>query len=158
MQFFGPNLPKKGSHFPSKTDKIDTTIELVFVSNFTLDKQFRIFGPTLPKKVRYLWSKTEKVSNIIEFRIFELVLVPKFHLKWQFGFFWPDLPKKGFSGLEQKKWQLHIFYIILDIQISLVQISAQTDDFNFLDQICPKRYFQSKTEKWTSPLNSAYLN
>ena len=56
--FFGPNFPKKVSYFQFKTDKIDTTIkvcifELVFVSNFTLNKQFRIFGPNLPKKDIY---------------------------------------------------------------------------------------------------------
>ena len=45
MRFFGPNLHKKGSPFQSKHDEIDTTIEfrifeLIFVSNFTLNKQF----------------------------------------------------------------------------------------------------------------------
>ena len=39
-------------------DKMDTTIEfcifeLVFVPNFTLNKQFWIFGPNLPKKDIY---------------------------------------------------------------------------------------------------------
>ena len=42
---FWTKFAKKGSYFQSKTDKIDTTIEfcifeLVFVSNFTLNKQF----------------------------------------------------------------------------------------------------------------------
>ena len=41
--------------FQSKTDKMDTTIEfcvfeLVFVSNFTLNKQLWIFGQNLPRK------------------------------------------------------------------------------------------------------------
>ena len=40
---FWIKFAKKGSYFQSKTDKIDTTIEfcifeLVFVSNFTLNK------------------------------------------------------------------------------------------------------------------------
>ena len=48
------------------------------------------------------------------------------------------------------------FYIILNIQISLV--SAQTDNFDFLDQICPKSISSRKQKKWTSHWNSAYLN
>ena len=142
MWLFGPNLPKKGSYFQFKTDKIDTAIELcifelVFVSIFTLNKQFWIFGPNLPKK--HICSKTEKVNTIIDICIFKLILVPNFSLNWQF---WPDLPKKGFSGQNQRKWT----QLILHIQISLMcEISAQTDNFDFLDQIC-RRYFQSKTE------------
>ena len=56
-------------------------------------------------------------------------------------------PKTVFSGLKHHKWTPHIFYIILHIQICLVGNLAQIDNFDFLDQICPKRYFQSKTEK-----------
>ena len=96
------------------------------------------------------------MNIIIEFRLFKLALVPNFSLNWQFWFFWPDLSKKDFSSLKQKKWTSHIFYIILHNSTShifyilkLVQCenSAQTDNFYFLDQICTKRYFQSKTEK-----------
>ena len=52
LQFFGRNLPKKGSYFQSKTDNINTTIEFcifesLFVSNLTLKKQLWIFGPSL---------------------------------------------------------------------------------------------------------------
>ena len=96
---------------------------------------------------RYLWSKTEKVNIIIEFRVFKLVLVPNFSLNWQFGFFWPDLPKKSFSGLKQKKLTPLIFHIILHIQIGLVRNFSSTNNFDFLYQICPERYFQWKTEK-----------
>ena len=65
--------------------------------------------------------KSRKMNIIIEFCIFKLVLVPNFSLSWQLWFFLPDLPRKSFSGLKQKKWRPHIFYIILDIQTSLVQ-------------------------------------
>ena len=71
------------------------------------------------------------MNIVIEFRIFKLVLVPNFSLNWQFRFFWPDFPKRGFSGPKQKKWALHIFYIILPIQISLVEYLARTDNFFF---------------------------
>ena len=81
---FWTKFAKKGSYFQSKTDKIDTTIEfcifeLVFVSNFTLNKQFLIFGNKFALE-RYLWSKTEKLSIIIEFRLSKLFLVPDLSL------------------------------------------------------------------------------
>ena len=96
---------------------------------------------------RYLWSKTEKVNIIIEFRLFKLVLVPNFSLNWQFWFFWPDLPKKGFSGLKQKKWTPHIFYIILHIQISLVRNFSSNWQFWFFGSNLPKKVFPVENRK-----------
>ena len=96
---------------------------------------------------RYLWSKAEKVNIIIEFCIFKLVLVPNFSLNWQFWFFWPDLPKKGFSGLKQKNWTPHIFYIILHIQISLVRYFSSNWQFWFFGPNLPRKLNKSKTEK-----------
>ena len=45
IAIFWTKFAKKGSYFQSKTNKIDTTVEfcifeLVFVSNFTLNRQF----------------------------------------------------------------------------------------------------------------------
>ena len=96
---------------------------------------------------RYLWSKTEKVNIIIEFRLFKLVLVPNFSLNWQFWFFWPDLPKKGFSGLKQKKWTPHIFYIILHIQISLVWNFSANWQFLLFGSNLHKKLFPVKNGK-----------
>ena len=84
IAIFWTKFAKQGSYFQSKTDKIDTTIkfyifELVFVSNFTLYKQFWMFGPDSPRKISMV--KTEKLNIIIEFRLFKLVLVPNFSLK-----------------------------------------------------------------------------
>ena len=150
MRFFGPNLPTKGSYFPSKTDKIDTIkfciFELVFVLNFNLNKQFWIFWTKFTQE-RYLCSKTEKVNIIIEFHIFKLVLVPNFCLNSQFWFFWSELPKKGFSGLKQKKWTPHIFYIILHIQISLVRNFSSNWQFWFFEPNLPKRVFSVENRK-----------
>ena len=95
MRLFGPNLHKKGSSFQSKNDEIDTTIEfcifeLIFVSNFTLNKQFWFdLRLNLPKKDIY--GQKQKVNIITEFRIFKLVLAPNSSLNWQFLFFWPRL-------------------------------------------------------------------
>ena len=84
---------------------------------------------------------------IIELHIFKLVLVPNFRFNWQFRFFWPDLPKKGFSGLKQKKWTPHIFYIILHIQISLVRNFSSNWQFWFFGPNLPKKVFPVKTRK-----------
>ena len=92
-------------------------------------------------------KKTEKVNITIEYRLFKLVLVPNFSSNWQFWFFWPDLPKNGFSGLKQKKWTLHTFYIILHTQISLVRNFNSNWQFWFFGPNLPKKVFQSKTEK-----------
>ena len=82
MRFFGPNCPKRVSYFQSKTDKIDTItefciFELVFVSNFTLNK-FHFEQTVLNFRTKFAqerdgWSKTGKLSIIIEFRLFKLV-------------------------------------------------------------------------------------
>ena len=69
IAIFWTKFAKKGSYFQSKTDKIDTTIEfcifeLVFVSNFTLNKQFWIFGPNLPKKDIYGQKQKKWTSSL----------------------------------------------------------------------------------------------
>ena len=97
---------------------------------------------------RYLCSKTEKVNIIIEFRIFKLVLVPNFSLNWQFWFFLTRFTQKGFfSGLKQKKWTPHIFYIILHIQISLVRNFSSNWQFWFFGPNLPKKVFPVENRK-----------
>ena len=68
----------------------------------------------------------------------------------------PSFTKNCVSGIKQKKWTpLNSAYSTC----SRYQISAQTDNFNFLDQICPKRVFAVlNRKKWTESLNSAYSN
>ena len=73
----------KFAYFQSKTVKIDTTIEccifeLVFVSNFTLNKQFWIFEPNLPNK-DISGQKQKKWTYLAN--LFKWVLVPNFSLK-----------------------------------------------------------------------------
>ena len=90
---------------------------------------------------RYFRSKTGKVSIIVEFGIFKLVLVPNFCLNSQFWSFCPDLLKKSFSGLKQKKWTPHIFYIILHIQINLVRNFSSNWQFWFFGPHLSKKLF-----------------
>ena len=75
------------------------------------------------------------------------LLVPNFCFNWQFWFFWPDLSKKVFSGLKQKKWTPHIFYIILHIQISLVWNFSLNWQFWFLGLKLSKKVFLVKNWK-----------
>ena len=58
IAIFGTKFAKNDSYCQPKTGKIDTIIEfcifqLVFLSDFTLHKQFWIFGPNLLKKDIY---------------------------------------------------------------------------------------------------------
>ena len=57
---------------------------------------------------------------------------------WQFG---ANLPKKGASSEKAKKWTATLK------DYKSYQISASTDNFDFLDQICQKRVFPIKNKK-----------
>ena len=151
MQLFGPNLLKRVAIFSlkHKINRHHHWILHIWVSlciKFHFEQIILNFCTKFAQE-RYLWSKTEKLNIIIEFRLFKLVLVPNFSLNWQFWFFWPDLPKKGFSGLKQKKWTPHIFYIILHIQISLVRNFSSNWQFWFFGPNLPKKVFPIKNRK-----------
>ena len=79
--------------------------------------------------------------------LIQISLGTKFQLKLTILIFWPDLPKKGFSGLKQKKWTPHIFYIILHIQISLVRNFSSNWQFWFFGPNLPKKVFPVKNRK-----------
>ena len=150
LRFFGPNLPKRAAIFSLKQinrhHRWILHIRISLCIEFNFEQTILNFWTKFAQE-RYLWSKTEKLNIIIEFRLFKLVLVPNFSLNWQFWFFWPDLPKKGFSGLKQKKWTPHIFYIILHIQISLVRNFSSNWQFWFFGPNLPKKVFPVKNRK-----------
>ena len=112
IHFFGPNLLKNVSCFQSKTDKIHITIEfcifeLVFLSNFTLNKfHFEFLNQIFPRRVFMV--------EFIEFHMIELVLVPNFSLNWQFCCFGRDLPKKVFP-VENRKSEHHYGFYIFEL-------------------------------------------
>ena len=147
--FFGPNLPKKGSYFQFKTDKIDTTIkvcifELVFVSISHWTNNLEFSDQTCPRRIFMVKNrKSERHHWILHIQI---NLGTKFQLK-QFWFFGPDLPQKGFSGLKQKKWTPNIFYITLHIQISLVRNFSSNWQFLFFGPNLPKTVFPVENRK-----------
>ena len=106
---------------------------------------FEFLDQVYPRKI--FMAKKETVNINIEFGISTLVLVPDFCLNWKFWFFWPDLPWKSFSGLKQKKWAPHIFYIILHIQSSLVRNFSLNWQFWFFWPNFPKKVFPVKNRK-----------
>ena len=75
------------------------------------------------------------------------LLVPNFCFNWEFWFIWPNLSKKGFSGLKQKKWTSHIFYIILHIQIRLLRNFSLNWQFWFFRPNLPKKVFPVENRK-----------
>ena len=135
----------------SKTEKVNIIIEFrIFklVSWYqisALTDNFDFLDQICPKRVFLVKNRKSEHHHWIP--LIQISLGTKFQLKLTILIFWPDLPKKGFSGLKQKKWTPHIFYIILHIQISLVRNFSSNWQFDFLDEICPKIDFQSKTVK-----------
>ena len=149
MRVFGSYLPKKGSYFLSKTEIIDTTIEfclfkLVFVSNFTFNN-CEFLNQICPRKIFMFKSRNKEHHHWILH--IHISVGTKFYLKLTILIFLSGFAQKGFFCSKAKKVNTTIFYIILHIKIVLCEISAQTDKFNFLDQIFPKRYFRWRTEK-----------
>ena len=114
VAIFGPNLPKKGSYFQSKTDQIDRHhywilhIRISLCIKFCFDKTILKFWTKFTQG-RYLCSKTEKVNIIIEFRIFKLALVPNFSLTDRFDFFDQIYPKRVFFRSKTEKMNTTYF-------------------------------------------------
>ena len=105
IAIFWTKFAKKSSYFQSKTDKIDTIIdycifELVFVTNFTLNKQFWIFGPNLPKKDMVKNRKTDYHHWI---PLFQISLGTKFQLKLTILIFLTRFTQKGFFWSKTEK-------------------------------------------------------
>ena len=94
-----------------------------------------------------LCSKTEKVNIIIEFRIFQISLGTKFRLKLTILIFLTRFSQKGFSGLKQKKWTPHIFYIILHTHINLVWNFNSNWKFWVFEPNLPTKIFPVENRK-----------
>ena len=109
---------------------------------------FELLNQICPRKIFMVKNRKSEHHHWIPF--VQISLSTKFQLKlttWQLLFFWPDLPKKGFSGLKQKKWTPHIFYIILHIQISLVRNFSSNWQFWFFGSNLPKKVFPVNNRK-----------
>lgn len=138
--------------FLVKLEKVNITIKF---SKFNLSSKFYlkytvlIFWTKFAQKGNF-WSKAEKMNNTIKFTIFKLLQMSNFILNRKFLFVWPNLSKKGkINRIKEQKnkrlrikrrnrhcHQIHHNRITIDAQISF-----QTDNSRFLDQICLKRLF-----------------
>ena len=89
-------------------------LELVLVSNFSLNWQFWFFGPNFPQN-RYFWSKqkTEPDHWILHVQI---SLGTKFQPKLTILIFWTRFAQKGYSDKKKKSEDHHW---ILQTQISI---------------------------------------
>ena len=143
---FWPDLPKKS--FSGLKQKnwtphifcIILHIQISLVCNLSPNWQFWFFGPNFHKKICMVKNWKSWYHHWIA-HIQITLLVPNLCFNWQFWFFWPDLSKNCFSGLKQKKWTPHIFYIILHIQISLVRNFSPNWQFWFFGPNWPKKVF-----------------
>ena len=102
-----------------------------FVQNFSLNWQSWFYRPDLTKKgISDQKRKSEHHHCILHIRI---SLGTKFHLNMATFIFWTKFSPTEYFWSEQKKWTapLNSGYS----NYSGYQISASTDDFNFLDQI-----------------------
>ena len=145
MGFFWAKFVTKDSYFQSKTDKIDRHHHWILHIRFILCIEF-YFEQTILNfwtkftQERYWSSKTEKVNIFVESCILKLVFVPNFNLNWQFWYFHQICPKWDFLVENRKSEHLFSTYFCI-FKLVYREISAQTDNFDFLDQICQKRYF-----------------
>ena len=71
----------------------------------------------------------------------------KFPLKLTILIFLTRFAQKGFYGLKQKKWTLHIFYIILHIHIILVRDFSSNWQLWFFGSNLPKKVSPVKNRK-----------
>ena len=108
-------------HFQSKTDKMNNTteycmFELVFVSNFTLNKQFWIFGQNLPKKDIYA-QKQKKWRSWLKSAYFSLGT--KFLLKLTILIFWNKFVQKPYFQSKAEKVSTIIEFCIFELVYNL---------------------------------------
>ena len=111
-------------------------------TNFQLKLTTLIFWTKYaPKKVFFIKNRKGEYQRWI---LHIISISTKFQLTLTILIFWTNLPKKGISGQKQKKStsSLNSAYS----NWSGYQISACTNHFDFLGQICPKGCFLSKTE------------
>ena len=108
---------------------------------------FLFFGQAFPKNDTF-GRKQDKwtLHCILHILHIGIRVGAKFQLKLAFLFFKRNFPKNNIFSLTQIKWTASLNYAYSNL--SLCQILAQTDDFDFLDQTCPKRIKEKKIKKF----------
>ena len=106
LRSFGPNLPKKGSYFQSKTDKIDTTIkfyifELALYQISLWTNNFEFLDRTCSRKI--LMVKTSKSEHHHWIPLIQISFGTKFQLKLTILIFLTRFVQKGFFWSKTEK-------------------------------------------------------
>ena len=140
---FGTNFKKK-VYFRTKTQKNEYHIWISLSTSFRLKLTIAIFLTKFAKKSRYFQSKTDKTDTTIEFCIFELGFVSNFTFNNQFWFF---CIKFHFEQTILIFFCIKFHFEQTILIFFLYQISLWTNNFEFLDQICPRKIFMVKNRK-----------
>ena len=82
----------------------------------------------------------------IESFILELVWSTNFQLKLTIAIFWTKFAQEKYLWSKTEKVSIIIEFRLFKL-VSWYQISALTDNFDFFDQICPKKVFLVKNRK-----------
>ena len=117
-------------------------------SNFNFNKQSWFFRTNFPKKdffKRLLLIKNKKNKHNHWILLTQISLCTKFHLKPTVLIFLTKFPQKGY--FLSKTGNQHHWILDFRINYSRYQISASTGNFDFLDQICPKRVLPTENRK-----------
>ena len=115
--------------------------ELASLSNFSLNWLFLFFETNLPKRGasnrKQQWTKSGQRHWILHIWI---RLATKFQLKFTILSFWTKFTQKGYFQFKTEK---------VNITIQFYKISAWTNNFDFLNQICLKKVLPvEKQKKW----------
>ena len=142
--------------YDTKILQISRKVQKFKCSNFLYDLQTEfqlqqivlIFWRNFSKK-GYFWSKTEKNKHDHSIFHIQISLSTKFHLKLTIFNFWNKCVQKGYFLSKADKMKTTIEFCIFELW-SRYQISLWTNNFKFLEQICPKTLFlvRSKINEW----------
>ena len=91
-------------------------------------------------------ENTKKMNITIESFILELVWSTNFQLKLTIAIFWTKFAQEKYLWSKTEKVNIIIEFRLFKL-VSWYQISALTDNFDFFDQICPKKVFLVKNRK-----------
>ena len=90
----------------------------------------------------YFWCKAKKVRITIEFCIYKSVLIRNVTSKEQFWYLGANLSKKGYFQSKTEKMNIAIEFCLFNW--SKYKISAWNNNFDFLEQLCPKTVLPPK--------------
>ena len=134
--FLNQICPKRALSVQNKTNKHHHQIQhirIILDDKFQFEKTILVFWTKFALKGLYP-SETEQMNMTTKFSIFVLVQMPSFVLIRQFCFFFYQIYSKRVFTFQNRTDE---------------QVSSYTENFDFLDQICPERLFLIQNNpKW----------